>query len=182
MTTWLSYDLDYATGDCRDGGWDMSQCAWRCEGCSGMGMGRAQGLPRDRVKMHLATFGEYLKKLHLLPPVIVRDCHAEIIPFLQENDRVISWDFHWDAYDTPDPGLHCANWIIYAEELGVYVQGEDWHMGLDDGPMRLFIAVSRPYTSSVCDGVLFAILMDLELPVDLFGGDGRTMRHSTPEA
>jgi len=98
-----------------------------------------------------------------------------IVQFVSYGDTVLNWDDHCDdeiysvAEDSDihlpgDPwtsygGLDCANWVNFVRNINVKVQ-QMIHMPFPkiDESVKLFIAASLPYTSTVCDAVLMDML------------------------
>jgi hypothetical protein len=117
--------------------------------------------------------------------VIVRDNHGDIVKWLESEDVVYNYDWHDDEGECTDGVVRCGNWVTAFRKTGgtVIQMGHGTPIDLDQ-ECRLFIAISRPYTTNVVDKELFMLLMDLQVPVDLYGGreegrpyvvDGNTM-------
>ncbi len=161
----ISLDQDWATGDCRKG--DINPCAWQCEGCGIPGNGgRGQGAERPDSLERFARIRQWLMTQEIIAPVIVRDCHADIVEYLQPGDTVLNWDEHSDDgnYSDDDLSVHftsldCSNWVtkVRSDRVTV-VQMHEMPFPEIGVPVRLFIAVSMPYTNEVCDEVLLEML------------------------
>jgi len=159
--TWLSIDLDYITGDCRSG---SAHCHHRCPDCVNGSRGIKHGTnPPD------AGWKEREREVHALlkqPPitkVVVRDCHADINPFLHRGDVVYHLDEHADIgyFDRPkEETLHCANWGDYAEARGVTIKPIIGMVGNTTitGPCNVFICLSIPYTNKIAQDILGRML------------------------
>jgi hypothetical protein len=162
MVVWISLDLDYLTGDCRIPGKPQAQCAWQCGGCVGRGRGRGEGgQERDDALAEFERIRQWLMTLDIAGPVVVRDCHADIVEWLRPGDVVLDWDEHCDAENYTGQ-LDCGNWITLAQANGAVVK-ERRGMPLPEitSPVHLFIAVSTPYTSTVCDQALLDMLAEI---------------------
>jgi hypothetical protein len=191
MRQWVSLDLDYITGDCRNMSYDKpSQCARRCPDCQGSkvkGIGRGshknsfgneKGWADDAIKQE-EKITCFLSNLQLRR-IVVRDCHASILPFLKKGDVVLHVDEHgdfdgWECFK----GLYCGNWINYAEGRGVTVCHYEPPMDYDgflphwiefdtNRETDLFVCLSRPYTDRLADAVLGRLLCSewAMVPVD----------------
>jgi len=159
----ISFDLDWATGDCR--GIKYNCCAWQCPLC-GEEPNRAQGKSRPDALKRFAEMRAWLMALDIITPVVVRDCHADILDWIKAGDTVLNWDEHsdddrWcedeDSYAYAP--LDCGNWVTCAREHRIMVEQMNCApFPRIDVPVRLFIAVSVPYTLPVCDEVLVEML------------------------
>ena len=159
----ISFDLDWVTGDCRRG--HGSACAWQCWNCGEYG--RAQGTPRRDALKRFGAMRQWLLQQNVISPIVVRDCHADIMNVLTPGDLVLNWDEHSDddCYSSdPDAEwpLHCGNWVTAARNNRITVQQMNMMPFPEiDTPVRLFIAVSVPYTSPICDEALMEMLAEM---------------------
>ena len=160
----ISFDLDHATGDCSGGA--HACCAWQCDWC-GQGPQRAEGnAGRWDALARFARMRNWLMTLDIIEPIVVRDCHADIVDWLQPGDTVLNWDEHSDddCYCEDDLSAHftpldCGNWVTCARNKRIRVaQMCELPFPEIGVPVQLFIAVSVPYTSPVCDGALLEML------------------------
>lgn len=173
MTTWISFDLDWATGDCYTG----HSCAWQCDGC---GTDRGRGASVDSCYEPLEAFAvarNWLMSLNIIKPIIVRDCHAGVARLVSHGDKIVNFDAHFDderylvANDEVHMsgtawqdygGLNCGNWVTFVRNHGVsVVQWTKLKLPRYRQPVRLFIAVSSPYTSPICDTMLLEMLTEM---------------------
>jgi len=171
MATWISFDLDWATGDCRGG--IAHKCVKRCFGCPGENIGRGNGnspfYPQD-TEEYFTAMRDWLLSLSI-KKVVLRDNHGEIGRFLRRGDKVLNFDDHSDDEEIDGFPFVCYNWVSYARNRSIEVeQCKGLEFENIQGPVNLFIAVSRPYTNTSLDGHLFRLLMDLERPVNFNGG------------
>ena len=172
---WVSLDLDWVTGDCRQG--VFNGCAQQC--CvEGRAIKRGSGdpIPLKEALQAMEKFRKWILSLDV-QAVVVRDSHVTILNYLQEGDYVLHYDYHadLDCDFSPMDSPHCGSWVDHAMRRGVTVNRCN---GLDfehvDEPVNFFVAVSRPFTNTKFDGALFRLLIDLMVPVDLFGGKENT--------
>jgi len=176
MAHWISFDLDYVTGGCMSSE-NPFVCIKYCDGCGAesraIGRGDA-GLARPDAEELMDKMVGFLKSI-AFTDCIVRDSHGDIVPYLSEGDVVLNFDEHTDDYFPgvgPDEPVTCANWVnIATERMGVTVHQVKLEYVPEDIPeSRLFVAISRPYSSDIVDGQLLRLLLDLQIPVDLYGG------------
>lgn len=170
MTNWISFDLDYATGDCRN--FDLGKdycCVKQCSGCGNgtVGRGEESGYPYPHARF--ASVRDKLLKMKITD-VIVRDSHGDIAQFLEEGDWVLHLDYHGDDEVCDGDMPSCYDWVSWAEDRNIVVDHIPSEDSIPYGEYRMFVAVSRPYTRATVDADLFALLMDLQVPVNLYGG------------
>jgi len=169
---WLSFDLDWATGDCREYQISGCGCVKDCFGCrvtwrGNLSMGYFDYLDR------FAVVREKILSL-TIKKVIVRDSHGDVFAFLKTGDTVLNLDFHTDDYFPEDVQekheLHCGNWVNFCDSFGIQVTQIEHPQDIPAGEYNLFVAISRPFTHEELDGELFRLLIDLQVKVDLYGG------------
>jgi len=164
MTIWISFDLDWATGDCRNG--HHHCCSWYCADCFTEGIdsiGRGLGEPRTDALERFAKMREWLLSLQI-EAFYVYDCHADIFKYLSPGDRVLNYDEHTDDefVALEDGKLDCGNWVTFARDIDVVVkQMNCMPFPTVFEPVSLFIAQSLPYTSPVCDAELKRLVNDI---------------------
>lgn len=160
-STWVSFDLDWATGDCR--GERHHCCSWKCVGCEGKyGLGRGMGDPRPDALEQFAQMREWLLSLQI-ETVLFYDCHADIFKYLSAGDSVLNFDEHSDDGFVEWAGkLNCGNWVSFAREIDVTVkQMNNLPFPAITEPVKLFVARSLPYTSPICDDELLRLIKDI---------------------
>ena len=197
---WIGLDWDWVTGDCQT---DMANhCSRRACRLAGRPIIRSRygiltpdeaevartdsGIERGALpegvytgwENRLARVREMLSRVRLAR-VAFRDCHAEILKFLERGDLVHHIDAHSDegylsgdgvhsGHDDPHMHLCCASWRVFARRRGIETVKcvpED----VPDGRYGLFVCLSRPYTPRDLDQHLFQLLIEIRTPIDFLG-------------
>ena len=174
---WISFDLDWVTGDCRafdsvkDSACIKAKLNPACQGCATGKVGRGPEGSCEDSETRWNTISDYIKSVKL-SRVVVRDSHGDIFPLLNSGDLVLNFDSHTDDYGGDLVfDVSCGNWVNHCEKNEIEVRQCKSPMPITDGAqVSLFVAVSRPYTNTDYDGALFGLLFDLEMPIDLYGG------------
>ena len=106
---WISFDLDFITGDCRVTGKERACVKQRvgCAGCGTANIGRACGsLFKEKESMkRWNTMKAFIMSLDLCK-VVVRDSHGDIYDFLKRDDIVYNYDYHTDDYGYTSGGAN----------------------------------------------------------------------------
>jgi len=199
---WVGLDWDWVTGDCALLLDHTVACARMCRFCAGkFEFGRGIRDPQDESwKPKLEAIRAKLHELRIIPPIIMRDSHAQILSHVERGDVVYHIDEHddwpWhkfmydlDSEDGTDDGMKraimehsrlgsrrpwsyptCANWRSIALHKGVDTFQSEPCEIRDGLTCRLFVCRSAPYTSADLDGKLLELVTGLGLPIDLYFG------------
>lgn len=158
MMNWISFDLDWVTGDCSNWG-EEHRCTRGCPRCAQYPLGRATDEELEDVPERWGLVQAMLDRVTIVGQIVVRDCHGDIYDYLRRGDRVWNIDTHTDDYDRyPYAPLACWNWVNWAEQRGCTVYNEQYPDDVPDGTYRFFVAMSYPYTNDSADDLLFAWL------------------------
>jgi hypothetical protein len=169
MTTLLSIDWDWVTGDCCP--CQHGCCGW-CDppphGGPRRGEARLALVGRDERLAILRSLAHTGKGGHLW----VAECHADILRVVKPHmtTRIVHLDAHGDDY--PYVGLCCGSWVRFlpsGTEAAVPqdgLPGLEWH--------DVFVCQSSPWTPSELDDDLWDLVSHLS---DMLGREPRFVGH-----
>jgi hypothetical protein len=171
MTTLLSIDWDWVTGDCADG--DQ-------HGCCGWCAPAPRKLARGAIKLVRAGWIERLETLRSIAPVDpggrfhVAECHADILRVVdpQDTTTIIHLDSHLDDADWF--GLSCGSWRTFlprdVEVVTESKAGDLSKLSVHD----VFVCQSSPWTPASMDRFMWDLIIHLS---NVVGNDPEFIGH-----